>query len=182
VPVRAGSISGTFSGDSTLTPTGTPGVFVQNFTGDGHDDTYGAFTPASMSTIDFSHPPAVTVTDGVLSLTFSQGSFFGTASGHGTVNGTGMATFVAEFLITGGTGLFAGAMGEATITCTITETSSTTASISGSYIGSFSVPEPTALAQLATAVAVGSVVLFRRRRRQAMVHEPNLSRVRASCR
>ena len=40
-PVSRGSLSGTFEGDSTLTPTGTQGIFTQNFTGDGTDATYG---------------------------------------------------------------------------------------------------------------------------------------------
>ncbi len=72
-------------------------------------------------------------------------------------------------MITGGTGLFAGAMGDVTLTGTITQTSSTTQSISdGSYVGSFTVSEPSSLALLAPAVAVGAVVLSRQRRRQAM--------------
>ena len=45
------NISGTFSGDPTLTPNGTPGVFVQNLTGDGDDTIYGSFTPTSQSTV-----------------------------------------------------------------------------------------------------------------------------------
>jgi hypothetical protein len=55
VPVHADvvNISGTISGDATLTPTGTPGVYVQNFSGDGDDTTFGSFTPASTSTRRF---------------------------------------------------------------------------------------------------------------------------------
>jgi hypothetical protein len=163
-------ISGTLSGDSILTSTSTPGVFVQNFTGDGDDTTYGSFTPQSQSMIDFSKPPAITISDGMLSLTFVQGTWFGTTSGDGTASGLGTATFEVDFVITGGTGLFAGATGEATITGTIT--SSTTESITGSYVGSLSlVPEPSSLALLASAVAVGAVVVVRGRRREVMARE-----------
>ncbi len=172
-PVQAGSITGTLSGDSTLTLTGTPSVYVQNFTGDGDDTTYGSFTAQSQSTIDFSKPPAITISDGMLSLNFSQGIWFGTTSGDGTASGNGTATFSVDFVITGGTGLFAGATGEATITGTITSTSSTTESITGSYVGSLTlVPEPSTLALLAPAVAVGAVVVVRGRRREIMAREP----------
>jgi hypothetical protein len=34
-------ISGNFEGDGVLTPTGTPGVFVQDLTGEGDDTTLG---------------------------------------------------------------------------------------------------------------------------------------------
>ena len=171
-PVQGELISGTLSGDSTLTPTSTPGVYVQNFTGDGDDTTYGSFTPQSQSTIDFSKPPNITILDGSLSLTFSQGTWFGTTSGSGTASGQGTATFTVDFVITGGTGLFAGATGEATITGTITSTGPTTESISGSYVGSLAlVPEPSSLALLAPAVAVGAVVVVRGRRREVMARE-----------
>ena len=171
-PVQGGSISGMLSGDSTLTPTSTPGVFVQNFTGDGDDTTYGSFTPQSQSMIDFSKPLAITISNGMLSLTFSQGTWFGTTSGDGTASGHGTATFEVDFVITGGTGLFAGATGEATITGTITSTGPTTESINGSYVGSLAlVPEPSSLALLAPAVAVGAVVVVRRRRCEAMARE-----------
>jgi len=165
LPVQGGSLSGTLSGDSTLTPTGTAGVYVQNFTGDGDDMTFGSFTPQGLSTIDFSKPPAITISDGMLSLMFSQGTLFGTTSGSGTANGHGTATFTIDFVITGGTGLFAGSTGEAAITGTITSTSPTTESITGSYVGSL-VPEPSSLALLAPAVGVGAVMVIRRRRRQ----------------
>jgi hypothetical protein len=165
VPARAGSLSGTFDGDSTLTLTGSPGIYVQNFTGDGDDVTYGSFTPQSLSTIDFSNPPRILISDGMLLMTFSQGTLFGTGSGSGTGSGHGTATFTVDFSITGGTGLFAGAMGDVTLTGMITQTSPTTESINdGSYVGSFSVPEPSTLTLFAPACAVGAVVLVRQRR------------------
>jgi hypothetical protein len=173
LPVRGGVISGTLSGDSTLTPTGTPGVFVQNFTGDGDDATFGSFTPQSLSTIDFSHPPDILISNGNLTETFTQGTLLGTTSGSGTASGHGTATFSIDVVFTGGTGLFAGATGEATITGTITSTSPTTESITGSYAGSLStaVPEPSTLTLLAPVAAVAAVVVVLRRRREAMVRK-----------
>jgi hypothetical protein len=169
VPVQGGNISGTISGDSTLTATGTPGVFVQNFTGDGDDTTFGTFTPTSQSRIDFSKPPAILISNGMFLETFSQGTLFGTSSGSGTANDMGSATVAVDFVFTGGTGLFTGAKGEATITGTITTTSPTTESINGSYIGTLSVvPEPSSLALLVTAIAVGAVSAVCKRRREAM--------------
>jgi hypothetical protein len=151
-PIRAEVISGTFSGDATLTPTGTPGVFAQNFTGDGDDTTFGSFTPQSQSTIDFSHPPSITISNGMLSETFAQGVLNGTSSGDGTASGHGTATFTIDFVITGGTGIFMGATGNATLTGMITSTSATTESISGgTYTGSITlVPEPPGATLLAT--------------------------------
>ncbi len=154
MPVRAGTLSGTFDGSSTLTPTGTPGVYSQSFTGDGDDTTCGALTPNSQSTIDFSHPPNITISDGTFTETFAQGTLLGTGSGTGTASGQGTATFTLDYVITGGTGFFAGATGEITLTGAITQTGPTTESISnGSYVGSFTTPEPSSLALIALGAA-----------------------------
>jgi hypothetical protein len=146
VPAHAESISGTFDGNSTLIPTGTPGVFTQAFTGDGDDTRFGAFTPMSLSTIDFSHPPNILFSNGTLVETFTDGTLFGTTSGNGTANGHGNVTFTIDYVINGGTGSLAGDTGEATLMGTITQTSATTESISdGSYTGSL-----TPVSELAT--------------------------------
>jgi hypothetical protein len=169
IPVQAGSLSGTFDGVTTLTPTGTPGIFIQNFTGDGTDDTYGAFTPTGMSTVDVSHPPNIKISGGMLSEVFLEGTLFGTTSGTGSGNGMGSAMFTIDFVITGGTGIFTDAKGEATLTGTITQTGPTTGAISnGSYVGSFTIPEPSSLTLLAPAAALGAIVLVRQRRRQVV--------------
>jgi hypothetical protein len=169
VPAHAGSISGTLEGDSTLTPTGPPGIFLQNFTGDGDDTTFGPFTPQSQSTIDFSNPPNILISNGTFLETFPFGTLFGTSSGSGTASGMGTATVTIDLVFTGGTGVFTGASGEVIFTGTITSTGATTASIDGTYVGTlFGVPEPGTLALLAQAVALGAVVLVRQRRRQAM--------------
>jgi hypothetical protein len=169
LPTSAGSLSGTFDGTTTLTPTGSPGIFTSSFTGDGDDVTYGPFTPSATSTIDLSDLPNIAPAGTMFLLTFSDGTLFGPASGHGNGNGQGMGTFTADLVITGGTGIFAGARGEATLMGTITRTSTTTVSVSdGSYVGTFTIPEPSTFTLLAPAVSVGAVIVVRRRRREAM--------------
>jgi hypothetical protein len=141
---------------------------MQSFTGDGDDDTYGSFTPSSTSMINFANPPSIVVTDIMFSLLFSQGSLYGTGTGGGTGNGHGMGTFSANIVLTGGTGIFLDAMGSLTIMGTLTQTSPTSIAISdGSYIGTFSVPEPNTLVLGAPALAIGSMVVIRRRRSKA---------------
>lgn len=160
-PLHAELILGNLSGDSTLTPTGTPGVFSQNFTGEGDDTTFGSFDVNSTSTIDFSDPPHIVVTDTMFTEIFSDGSLFGTGSGGGTANGMGAATVTLDLVITGGTGIFKLAKGDAVATETLTLTSPTTVSANGTYTGTLStVPEPGSLALLAP---LALVVFFRRR-------------------
>jgi len=151
-PVQAStiSLSGTLAGDSTNTPTGTPDVFVQNFTDDGIDVTYGIFTAQSHSTLDFSNPPQILISDGAFTEVFAQGKLFGTSSGNGTATGQGTATVTLDLVFTGGTGLFAGFTGEGTATETITRNSPTTESLTGNYTGELTsaVPEPSTWAML----------------------------------
>ncbi len=81
----------------------------------------------------------------------------------------GTGTFDIEIVFTGGTGLFAGATGQETVTGTIDSTSPTMGAITGSYVGTLSVPEPGALALLAPAVTLGACGIVRERRRGARV-------------
>lgn len=165
VPVHADLVTGTLTGDSILTPSLVPGVYVQNFTGDGDDTIFGAFTLQSQSTTDFNNPPSIVVTGGSFVETFSQGTLFGTSSGGGTGSGHGTATVTLDLVVTGGTGLFAGDTGEATATETITNISGPVESVNGSYSGSIgTVPEPGLLPPLAAA----TIILFCRRRHRAM--------------
>ena len=164
VPAYAGSIEGSFDGTATLTPTNTPGVFIQNFMGDGTDNRFGAFDVTSMSTVDFSNPPHIVITDGMLTQTFSDGTLFGTGSGTGMGNGQGMATFMVDFVITGGTGIFAGDHGEAMITGDITQTGPLTEAISNArYTGTLVTPEPSSLGLLFLGASMGYRFLVKRR-------------------
>jgi hypothetical protein len=163
-PAYAGSISGTFDGNATLTPTGMPGVYIQNFVGDGTDTMFGEFDVTSMSTVDFSNPPNIVITDGMLLETFGEGTLFGTGSGTGTANGHGMATFMIDFVITGGTGIFAGDHGEAMIKGDITQTGPLTETISNaSYTGTLVTPEPSSLGLLFLRASAGFRFLAKRR-------------------
>lgn len=159
VPSHASHLSGTFDGVGTLTPTGTPGIFIQNFTGDGTDTTLGAFTIVGQSTVDFSNPPNFTITNGTITLTFSDGTLFGSSSGEGTGNGKGMGTFRGDFLITAGTGQLDAITGDLVVNGTIFRTSPTTETVTASYQ---STPEPSTLMLLGT-----GLLGFAMRRRRA---------------
>jgi hypothetical protein len=154
VPAQAGSLGGSFDGVATLTPTNTPGVFIQNFVGDGTDATYGAFDATSQSTVDFRNAPNIVITNGSLTEVFAGGDLFGTGSGSGLANGHGTATFTIDFIITGGTGIFEHQTGEAMITGTITQTSQTTEAIDATYTGML-VPEPSSVSLLLLGASFG---------------------------
>lgn len=148
------TLSGTFGGNATLTPTGTPGMFMENFSGNGTDATYGAFTISAQSTVDFSHPPNVTISNSILSETFTNGTLGGTSSGSGAANGHGSATFTGDFMVDDSTGIFAGYTGDVNVTGTITLTGPASAAISGSFRGALATPEPAALTLLAAGLAL----------------------------
>jgi len=164
----AGNISfaGTFDGTATSTPTGTPGVYMQSFTGDGSDHTYGNFSAVAMSTVTFNPPnPNITFSNGTFTIAFGgmgeapggpldgSGSLMGTSSGTGTVTGPGMATFTINFVVTGGTGQFAGYTGGLSLSGTLTGNPSSVSIGNGSYSGSIaSTPEPNAALLMGTAL------------------------------
>jgi hypothetical protein len=167
VPAQAQLIlSGHGEGDGVLTPTGEPGMFGQNLTGEGDDMTLGHCTIESRAMLDFSHPPRVVVPTGMSTWTFSAGTLFGTMSGMGTASGPGTGTFEIDWVVTGGTGIYAGATGEVAITATSVGTGPTTNHVTASYVGALSVPEPSALTLFALGAATGVGALVRARGRK----------------
>jgi hypothetical protein len=162
-PAFAQNINGSFDGVGTLTPTGTPGIFTQNFTGDGTDNVFGAFTATSTSTVDFTSPPNIVITDAMLTQIFAGGSLFGDGSGSGTANGQGSATFTSNFLITGGTGVFEKLHGHVTITGTITQLTPLTEAVDATYTGNLATPEPSSLGLLLMGAGVGYRFITRKR-------------------
>jgi len=164
VPALAQSITGSFDGVGTLTPTGTPGIFIQNFVGDGTDTLFGAFTATSQSTVDFTNPPFIAITNAMLTQTFAGGSLFGDGSGSGMANGQGMATFTSDFEITGGTGIFEHLHGEVMITGTITQLTPLTEAVDATYTGNLVTPEPSSLSLLFLGAGFGYRLLARKRR------------------
>ncbi len=169
-PVRAGAISGTVSGETNITPIGTD-LVVQDFTGNGNDTVLGPFTMQSQSTVNFTNPLDIIISNGDCSQTFSDGTLYGTCSGSGTTTGPGTGTFQTEIVFTGGTGFFFGATGGMTVTGMETSTGPTTGTITATYAGTLSsVPEPGGLALLTPAIVFGAIVLVRRRSNERTSH------------
>jgi len=124
---------------------------------------FGAFTATSISTVDFTNPPTILITDAKLTQTFSDGSLFGTGSGKGTANGHGSATFTSEFEITGGTGMFEKRHGDVIITGTITQLSPLTEAVNATYTGTLVTPEPSSLSLLFLGAGFGYRLIVRKR-------------------
>jgi len=163
VPALAQSLSGSFDGVGTLTTTSMTGIYMQSFTGDGSDDTYGAFDAASQGMIDFSNPPRIVITDTMWSQTFSDGTLFGSGSGTGTGNGHGMATFMIDLAISGGTGTFEGLHGNIIVTGTITQTGPLMDAVDATYTGNLVTPEPSSLSLLLLGAGFGYRLVVRKR-------------------
>ena len=155
VPAQASVLLGVLDGTATLTPTNTPGVYIQNFVGDGTDATFGAFNVTSQSTVDFTNPPSIVITGAMLTDIFAGGTFTGTGSGGGTANGQGSATFTINFILTGTTGIFEHQTGTATIIGTITKTGPLTETIDATYTGNIGTPEPSSMSLLLLGASFG---------------------------
>src|ERR1700757_2305671 len=80
IPARAGvlMVTGTFTGAATLTPTGMPGIFTEDLTGNGVSN-LGNFAIMAVSTANFSNPPLFSTTGGTIDLTFKEGTLGGTS-------------------------------------------------------------------------------------------------------
>ena len=141
-------VSGTLTGNTTLTATANPDVFDSNFTGSGIDTVSGAFTTTNTSTITFTSSSTF-ISSGTFMDLSAGGTLFGTLSGTGNVTATGSDTTTLD-LFTGGTGIFAGATGEVTVT----GTSTTTGAFTGTYTGFVTTPEPSSLALMLAGIGL----------------------------
>jgi hypothetical protein len=160
VPVQADTtpVSGTLTGTTTLTPTGTLGVFDSSFTGSGVDSVSGPFTTTNMGTITFTSLTMFT-SSGTFMDVLAGGTVFGTFSGSGTLTGVDTSTITLD-TVTGGTGAFAGDTGKVTVIGT--NTPSDTPPFSGAYTGFIvTAPEPSSVALML--LGVGLVFAMRKR-------------------
>lgn len=140
-PVSANVISGTMSGSANLTSTPTWGVYSEVFTATGSDTTFGSFTISSDSTFNTKNHSDMLITGGTFTEIFANGTLFGTDSGSAASTGNASSTFTITYVITGGTGAFAGDSGSFTLTGTrASTTNSSIKSVVGSYNGSLTVP------------------------------------------
>jgi hypothetical protein len=162
MPAQADSTSssGTLTGTTTLTTTGTLGVFDSSFSGSGVDSVSGAFTTTNMGTLIFTSLTTFT-SSGTFVDVFSGGTLFGTFSNSGTEIGGGVADVTDVVVFTGGTGIFADVTGgEATVTGTSTGTG-LTSSFTGTSTGFITTPEPSSQALLVA--GIGLLLVMRKR-------------------
>jgi len=152
-------VSGTLTGNSTITPTSNPAVFDSSFSGSGTDSTSGAYTKTHTGTTTFTSLTTF-IASGTFTDVFAQGTLFGTFSETGTLTATGSVDIALDTII-GGTGAFAGDTGEVTTTGTSTRTSPTTSTFTGTYTGFITTPEPSSLALMLT--GIGLLPLMRKR-------------------
>jgi hypothetical protein len=162
VPVQADStpVSGTLTGNSTLTATANPClcVFDSNFTGSGIDSESGPFTTTNMGTVIFSSPTMFTGSGTFIDV-FAEGTVFGTFTETGTVTGATTSTITLDTVNTGGTGIFAGDTGESVVIGTNDTTKSPM--FTGTYTGFITTPEPSSLALMLA--GIGLLPLMRKR-------------------
>ena len=130
------SVSGSWTGQGTIGPTATPGVFASTDSGRGHATRIGVFALAASELDDFS---TGAVTDGAFELTTpSSDTIFGTYSGSFVPLGPTTTAFSTYGQITGGTGRFSGASGPILFTGTA---SAVTLGITGKFVASLSLPK-----------------------------------------
>ena len=167
-PAQADSTSstGTLTGNTTLTPTATLGVFKESFAGSGVDSVSGPFTGTNMGTLTFTSLTTF-ISSGTFVDVFSDGTLFGTFTGNGTEVGGGVTDVTNIALFTGGTGIFADVTGgEGTTTGTSTATGLLTASFTGTSTGFITTPEPSSLGLLLA--GIGLVFVMQKRIGQAL--------------
>lgn len=126
----SGTESGTLVEPITLIDSNLVGTAELSGSGSG---TFGSYTFTASSDLTIFGPSFtnVSITNGTVTVTYSDGTLLGTTSGTGITNGT-IATDTINVIYTGGTGVFAGDTGTATILETVYVDSNTfTDSISG---------------------------------------------------
>ncbi|HLK60624.1 MAG TPA: hypothetical protein VKU00_28940 [Chthonomonadaceae bacterium] len=156
-------LSGSGSGDGTITPL-SGGLLHLSFNLDGTDNLFGSFVGEAGFTVDLSNPANVLIENGTFQDTFAGGTLFGTVTGSGHVVSPGVVDLMDHDVITGGTGIFAGATGDIFTTASVDRTSPTTFTGNVDYTGDLVLtPEPCSLGLLAGGLLVpGAMLLFRR--------------------
>jgi hypothetical protein len=142
-----------------------PNTLISGIFGTGTSN-LGAFTTVESNCLN---PVTGSLFNGLFTFQFATGStLFGTATGTVAlppVNGT--TTNVFEYLITGGTGLYAGGAGRLQVNGVVRFNPDGTTGNTFTYSGSFStVPEPSAVLVLGVGL-VGAAATARQRRRAA---------------
>ncbi|HZO89860.1 MAG TPA: PEP-CTERM sorting domain-containing protein [Chthonomonadaceae bacterium] len=152
---------GSESGSFTLSLTSATTAHA-NATATGSDN-FGSFTSVITADLDLSNPSLNIVSNGTFDRTYVDGTIFGTFTGTLSPTSATTATFTLPFLVTGGTGHFAGITGSGLEEGNATFTGPLRADFTSSFRATV-VPEPGTLALLAGSLFTGSLMSLRRRR------------------